>query len=43
VQCGLGYLPEGTLLSYSAILRYRTGGEQIVRASDGGNFFGKVR
>jgi hypothetical protein len=43
VSCGLGFWPADTFVSYAAIVRYRTGGDQIVRASDGGNLFGKVR
>ena len=43
VNCGLGFLPVDTLVSYSAIIRYASGPDQIVRASDGGNLFGKAR
>jgi hypothetical protein len=43
VSCGLGYMPIDTLLSFSAIVRNSSGGDDSVHAGDGGNVFGKVR
>ncbi|HEY2515872.1 MAG TPA: hypothetical protein VGI39_33610 [Polyangiaceae bacterium] len=42
VVCGLGYLPAGALVSFSAIVRYATGGDVTVHAADGGNVFEKA-
>ena len=43
VQCAMGFLPIDTLVSYSAIIRYSSGPDQIVHATDGGNVFAKAR
>ena len=39
VSCGLGFLPAGALVGYSAIFHYATGPDTYVHASDGGNVF----
>jgi hypothetical protein len=42
VSCGLGFIPAGALVSYSAIVRYASGPDEYVHASDGGNVFQKI-
>jgi hypothetical protein len=43
VNCEIGFVPEGTLVAYSAIVRYADGRDHFVHAADGGNAFQKVR
>ena len=42
VSCGLGFIPAGALVSYSAIVRYASGPDEYVGAADGGNVFQKI-
>jgi hypothetical protein len=42
VSCGLGFMPAGALVAYSAIVRYASGPDEYVHASDGGNVFQPV-